>query len=244
MAEKKVALVTGANRGIGRETARQLGRLGVTVLVGARELAKGEAVAAELRGEGLDARAVKLDVVSESDRRAVAEMIEREFGRLDILVNNAGIMHASKSGNDTSRTSQEVLKETFETNLFAVVALTQALLPLLKKSAAGRVVNLSSLLGSQSLHATEGSPIRDSKHFAYDASKVALNAFTIHLAHELKETKIKVNSADPGWVKTDMGGANAQIEVDEGARTGVELAMLGEDGPTGGYFHLGKAVAW
>ena len=187
MAEKKVALVTGANRGIGRETARQLGRLGVTVLVGARELAKGEAVAAELRGEGMDARAVKLDVVSESDRRAVAEMIEREYGRLDILVNNAGIMHASKSGNDTSRTSQEVLKETFETNLFAVGALTQALLPLLKKSAAGRIVNLSSLLGSQSLHATEGSPIRDSaKHFAYDASKVALNAFTIHLAHELE----------------------------------------------------------
>jgi NAD(P)-dependent dehydrogenase (short-subunit alcohol dehydrogenase family) len=244
MAEKKIALITGANRGIGLETARQLGRLGMTVLVGSRELVKGEAAAAELRGEGLDARAVKLDVVSDADRRVAVEWIEKEFGRLDVLVNNAGIMHASKSGNDTSRTTQEVLKETFETNLFAVVALTQALLPLLRKSAAGRIVNLSSILGSNTLHATKGSDIYDAKHFAYDASKTALNSFTIHLAHELKGTKIKVNSAHPGWVKTEMGGEGAQMEIVDGAKTSVELATLSDDGPTGGYFHLGKPMAW
>ncbi len=241
---KKVALITGANRGIGLETARQLGRLGITVLLGAREPAKGEAAAAKLKAEGIDARAVKLDMQDAADFEAAAARIEREFGRLDILVNNAGIMHVSMNGNETSKTSREVLEETFGINLFGVVELTGTMLPLLKKSAAGRIVNVSSLLASQSLHATVGSETYDSKHFAYAASKVALNSFTIHLAHELKGTKIKVNSADPGWVKTDMGGPNAQLEIEVGARTSVELATLGEDGPTGGYFHLGKAVPW
>ena len=246
MAEtKKVALITGANKGIGLETARQLGVKGYLVLLGARDAAKGEAAAAELKAEGIDARAMKLDVVDAADIEAAAKRIEREFGLLDVLVNNAGVMlEEMLTGNRTSATEVKVVRETFETNLFAVVALTQAMLPLLRKSEAGRVVNLSSILGSLTLHATPGSPIYDAKTFAYDASKAALNSYTIHLAHELKETKIKVNSAHPGWVKTEMGGDGATMELVDGAKTSVELATLGEDGPTGGYFHMGKTLPW
>jgi NAD(P)-dependent dehydrogenase (short-subunit alcohol dehydrogenase family) len=240
----KVALITGANKGIGLETARQLGKLGVTILVGARDLAKGEEAAEVLRGTGVDARAVKLDVVSEADRVAVAKYIEKEFGRLDILINNAGVMLDGRTGNETSTTSEKILRETFETNFFAVVALTQKILPLLRKSEAGRIVNLSSVLASLTLHATKGSPIYDAKTFAYDASKAALNSFTIHLAHELSDTMIKVNSAHPGWVKTDMGGEGAQMEIVDGAKTSLQLATLPEDGPTGGYFHMGEALPW
>jgi NAD(P)-dependent dehydrogenase (short-subunit alcohol dehydrogenase family) len=241
---KKVALITGANKGIGLETARQLGKLGITVLVGARDQAKGEAAVAELKKDGVDARAVKLDVDSPSDYEAVRKLIERDYGRLDILVNNAGIMIDNRKGNETSKTSQDVLRKTFNTNFFAVVGLTQALLPLLKKSVGGRIVNLSSILGSNTLHATPGSFIYDAKTFAYDASKAALNSFTIHLAHELKDTKIKVNSAHPGWVKTEMGGEGAQLDVETGAKTSVELATLQDSGPNGVYVHLGKPLPW
>jgi NAD(P)-dependent dehydrogenase (short-subunit alcohol dehydrogenase family) len=241
----KVALITGANKGIGLETARQLGKLGVTVVVGSRDLGRGEEAAEVLRGAGVDARALKLDVVNEADRQAAAKYIEQEFGRLDILINNAGVMlDGMGGGNNTSTTTQRSLHETFETNFFAPVALTQTLLPLLRKSAAGRIVNLSSILGSNTLQATPGSPIYDAKTFAYDASKAALNSFTIHLAHELKDTKIKVNSAHPGWVKTDMGGEGAMMEIVDGAKTSVELATLSADGPTGGYFHMGKPLPW
>jgi NAD(P)-dependent dehydrogenase (short-subunit alcohol dehydrogenase family) len=240
----KIALITGANKGIGLETARQLGKLGVTILVAARDLGKGEEAAEVLRGVGVDARAIKLDVDSEADRAAAARLIEREFGRLDILINNAGVMLDARAGNETSTTSAKILHETFETNFFAVVALTQTMLPLLRKSEAGRIVNLSSILASLTLHAQKGSPIYDAKTFAYDTSKTALNSFTIHLAHELRGTKIKVNAAHPGWVKTEMGGEGAQMEIVDGAKTSVRLATLGEDGPTGGYFHMGEALPW
>jgi NAD(P)-dependent dehydrogenase (short-subunit alcohol dehydrogenase family) len=246
MSEKmeKVAFITGANKGIGLETARQLGKLGVTIVMGARDLAKGERAAAELKKDGVDARALKLDVANETDRTAVANLIEKEFGHLDILINNAGVMLDPRTGNATSTTPAAMLHETFETNFFAVVALTQTLLPLLRKSQAGRIVNLSSILASLTLHATEGSPVYNAKTFAYDASKSALNAFTIHLAHELRGTKIKVNSAHPGWVKTEMGGEGAQLEIADGAKTSVQLATLPEDGPTGGYFHMGEVLPW
>ena len=242
--QKKVALITGANRGIGLETARQLGKEGVTILAAARELSKSEAAVAELKKEGIDARPIKLDVDNPADYKAAAEKIEKEFGVLDILINNAGIMLDGRKGNETSTTSPEVLQKTFGTNFFAVVALTQTLLPLLKKSKAGRIVNLSSILGSNTLHATKGSFIYDAKTFAYDASKVALNSFTIHLAHELQGTKIKVNSAHPGWVKTEMGGEGAMLEIEDGAKTSVALATLPDDGPTGAYIHLGEALPW
>ena len=239
----KIALVTGANKGIGLETARQLHTNGVTVIIGSRDLGRGESAANSIGGGDL-VRAIKLDVSSEADRTEAARFIEKEFGRLDILVNNAGVLLDGRRGNGTSTTSMAMLRETFEVNFFAVVDLTQKLLPLIRKSEAGRIVNLSSILASLTYHATPGSPVYDSKTFAYDTSKAALNSFTIHLAHELRGTNIKVNSAHPGWVKTEMGGEGAQMEIEDGARTSVDLALLGPEGPTGGYFHLGETLPW
>jgi NAD(P)-dependent dehydrogenase (short-subunit alcohol dehydrogenase family) len=241
---KKIALITGANRGLGLETARQLGVQGITVLLAARDLAKAEEAVATLKKEGIDARAIKLDVDQPADYADVARTIEKDFGVLDILVNNAGIFLDNRGPNETSTTSEKVLRRTFDTNFFAVVSLTQALLPLLRKSKAGRIVNLSSILGSLTLHATKGSYVYEAKTFAYNASKAALNSFTIHLAHELADTKIKVNSAHPGWVKTEMGGEGAMLEIEDGVKTSVQLATLPEDGPTGGYFHMGEALPW
>jgi NAD(P)-dependent dehydrogenase (short-subunit alcohol dehydrogenase family) len=240
----KVALITGANKGIGFETARQLGALGITVLVGSRDGKRGEAAADQLRAQGIDARALKLDVLDPNDVKAAVQTIAREFGRLDILVNNAGISAESMVGNSTLTTTEDILSRTFKTNFFAVVELTQALLPLLKKSTAGRIVNVSSILGSLKMQATEGSPTYATKMFAYNSSKTALNAFTIHLAHALKDAKIKVNSAHPGWVKTELGGEGAMMEIVDGAKTSVRLATLPDDGPTGGYFHLNEALPW
>jgi NAD(P)-dependent dehydrogenase (short-subunit alcohol dehydrogenase family) len=241
---KKVALISGANKGIGFETARQLGQQGITVILGARDLAKGEAAAAALKKEGIDARAVKLDVVNPADVKAVADKIEKDFGHLDILVNNAGVNFEELGGNSTLTTSDDTLRKTFDTNFFAVITVTKAFIPLLEKSDAGRIVNVSSILGSLSLHATEGSPIYEAKVFAYNTSKVALNAFTIHLAHALKGTKIKVNSAHPGWVKTDMGTDAAPMELVDGAKTEVALATIGADGPNGGFVHMGETISW
>ncbi|HTH54255.1 MAG TPA: SDR family oxidoreductase [Edaphobacter sp.] len=242
--EKKIALISGANKGIGFETARQLGKQGITILLGARDLAKGQAAAEQLKKEGVDARAVKLDVVKPDDVKAATESVANEFGKLDILINNAGVMLEPIGGNTTTTVSEETLRDTFETNFFSAVSMTNAFLPLLKKSDAGRIVNVSSILGSLALHAAEGSPIYEAKALAYDASKAALNAYTIHLAHDLKGTKIKVNSAHPGWVKTDMGTDAAPMEIVDGAKTEVQLATLGADGPTGGFFHLGEAISW
>lgn len=241
---KKVALITGANKGLGFEMARQLGQAGVTVIVAARDAARGEAAAAKLRGEGIDAQFLRLDVTHPEDHRAAAAFLEEKFGHLDILINNAGIAVENLFGSKASATTPDALRRTFETNFFAPVALTQTLLPLLRKSPAGRIVNMSSILGSQTLHADPSSPIYDAKSLAYDSSKAALNSFTIHLAHELKDTNLKINSAHPGWVKTDMGTDAAPMEIPEGAKTGVALALLGDDGPSGGYFHLGKPLPW
>ncbi len=243
--QKKVALITGANKGLGLETARQLAAQGIIVLLGARNAERGEAAAAPLKTEGLDVRAVKLDVDDRADHAAVAALIEKDFGKLDILINNAGVMLDGELGaNTTLKVSEENVRKTFDTNFFAVVALTKTLLPLLRKSNSGRIVNLSSILGSLTLHATKGSPIYDGKVFAYDTSKVALNSYTVHLAHALQDTRIKVNSAHPGWVKTDMGTDAAPMNVVEGSKTGVWLATLPEDGPTGGFFHMQDRLPW
>ena len=241
---QKVALITGANKGLGLEMARQLGQAGITVVMAARDPQKGEAAAESLRSQGIDARFLKLDVTDRQDHAAAAAFLEQNFGRLDILINNAGISLEPLGTGRASVTTDDVLQRTFDTNFFAPVALTRVLLPLLRKSEAARIVNMSSILGSQTLHADPNSVIRDFKSLSYDASKAALNSFTIHLAHELKDTGIKVNSAHPGWVKTDMGTDAAPMELEEGGKTGVTLALLGEDGPTGGYFHLGKRVPW
>ena len=239
--EKKIALITGANRGIGFETARQLGQKSVSIIVGARTLKAAEEASSKLKAEGIDAYPVQLDVTSSTDRKAATKWVLEKFGKLDILINNAGI---GVFDNKTIETSDETLRSTFDTNLFSVVALTREMLPLLKKSAAGRIVNLSSILGSLTLHADPNSPIAKSKSFAYDASKTALNAFTVHLAAELSGTNIKVNSAHPGWVKTAMGGEAAPMEIPDGAKTSVELALIGADGPNGRYIHLGKEIPW
>ena len=243
--EKKVALVTGANRGIGLETARQLGRENVTVAVAARSLAAATVTAATLQAEGLDVFPVQLDVTKAADRQAAAQTIKDKFGKLDILINNAGV--GSDDGLFTAKTietTEEELQKIFGTNLFSVVAVTREFLPLLKKSKAGRIVNLSSILGSLTLQADPRSPIASIKTFAYDASKSALNAFTVHLAAELKDTNIKVNSAHPGWVKTEIGTDQAPMETPEGAKTSVQLALIGADGPNGRFIHMGQELPW
>ncbi len=247
----RVAFITGANKGIGLETARGLGALGVAVVIGSRDESRGVAAADMLRSEGIiTVESVKFDATKREDHDAIARVLANRYGKLDILVNNAGVMLDSVSFegeggfNTTSTVTPDTLLETFETNFFAVVALTQKLLPLIRKSKAGRIVNLSSILGSLTLHADPSSPIYPMKAFAYDVSKTALNAFTIHLAHELRSTSIKVNSAHPGWVKTDMGGSAAPMELSEGGKTSVQLATLPDDGPTGGFFHLGEPLPW
>ena len=245
MSEAKVALITGANKGLGLETGRQLGKLGYVVLLGSRDALKGEVAARQLRDDGVDARVVKLEVTKQVDIDAAAAQIESEFGKLDVLVNNAGVMiEKGWTKNTTSETTMENLRTTFDANVFAAFSVTKAMLPLLRKSEAGRIVNVSSILGSISLQATKGSPTYGTKLFAYNASKAALNMLTISLAHELRNTRIKVNSAHPGWVKTDLGGSAAPMSVVDGAKTEVELATLGDDGPTGGFFHAGKEIAW
>lgn len=241
--QKKIAFVTGANRGIGFETAQQLAEAGVHVVIGAREASAGKAAAKKLQEQKLSADAIVFDVTNNEHHHTAARYFAETYGRLDILVNNAGIM-IDERGAPTSKTSIETLRKTFDTNFFAQVMLTHTLLPLLKKSEAGRIVNLSSILGSLTEHSDPKSPIYNGKVFAYDASKTALNAFTVHLAYELKDTKIKVNSAHPGWVKTEMGGDEAPLELTDGAKTSVELALLPADGPTGGFFHMGERLGW
>lgn len=242
---KKIALVTGANRGIGFETAKQLGKKGMTVLVGARDMNKANEAAQQLSEEEIEAKGVQLDVTNYDDIKSLVAQIEKDYGHLDVLVNNAGLIQGeSFQGDSTQTVSGNDLRETFNTNFFGVVDLTQALLPLIKKSEAGRIVNLSSVLASLSLHSDEQSPIYGSRSMAYNASKTALNQFTIHLAASLKNTNIKVNSAHPGWVKTELGGDAAPMSVRVGAKTSVDLATLDDDGPSGKYMHLGKELPW
>lgn len=240
----KIALITGGNRGIGFETARQLALQGVHVILGSREGSKGVAAALRLQGQGLAAEGLELSVTNSASIAAAVKQVEKRHGRVDILINNAGIV-AGSAGALPSEQGVDVWRKIFETNLFGLVEVTNAFLPLVKKSTAGRIVNLSSILGSIGIHATPGSPIYDFKSVpAYSASKAAVNAWTVHLAYELKDTNIKVNAAHPGYVKTDMNHGGGDIEVTEGAKTSVELALLDEKGPTGSFFHLGQVLPW
>jgi len=243
--QSKIAFISGGNRGIGYETARKLGEAGIAVVIGVRDLAKGEAAVKQLMTEGIQAEAVHYDAADPQAAEAVYRFFDQKYGKLDILINNAGVLHEALIGNNDSETvSQKVLSETFQTNLFAVVELTQRLLPLIRKSPAGRIVNLSSILASQTLHSMDNSPIDPAKGFAYNASKTALNVFTIHLAHELRGTNVKVNSAHPGWVKTALGGPHAPMEVADSWKTSVRLATLDQNGPAGGFFHEGDVLPW
>ena len=248
MAEK-IAFITGGNRGIGFQTALDLGSLPeIKVIIGSRLIAQGQEAVSKLRSAGVQAGLLEFDVVNPAHHKAAHDYFQTKYGRLDILVNNAGVAAGKFPGtgpeHNAADVPMETLRRVFDTNFFAQVAVTEALLPLIRKSAAGRIVNLSSILGSLTFHADPKSPIYHAKSFAYDASKSALNAFTIHLAYELRNTKIKVNSAHPGWVKTDMGGDQATMDLTDGSKTSVILATLPDDGPTGGYFHMGKSLPW
>ena len=241
----KIAFITGGNRGIGFETAKALGAQGINLIIGCRDLVKGQDAVEKLQGMGFKAEAIAYDANNDKSPDTVYSFIEKKYGELDILINNAGMITEELIGkNSSSFVSQAVMKQTFNTNLFAVVELTQKLLPLLMKSVAGRIVNLSSIVGSLTLQSMENSPIDPAKAFAYNASKTALNAYTIHLAHELKNTNIKVNSAHPGWVKTELGGPHAPMEIADSYKTSLRLATLDSHGPTGGFFHEGDVLPW
>ena len=245
MENQKVALITGSNRGLGFETAKQLGEKGITVILTAREQNVADEAAAKLTKIGIKAYGIKLDITSEPERSAAAKFIQEKFGKLDILINNAGVgPKGDFFVNKAVETDEDEFQYVFGTNVFGPVYLTNDLLPLLKASGAARIVNLSSRLGSLGTHAIPNGPFETVKRLSYNASKTALNAVTIHLAAELKAFGIKVNSADPGHAKTDMGGPNAPMEISEGVRTSVELALIGEDGPTGKFIHLGEEIPW
>ncbi len=236
MLSKSVALITGANRGLGLEIARQLGQKGSTVLIAARDFAKAEDAAAGLRTENLDARAVELDVTNSEHITSIAKWIEQEYGKLDILINNAGVSL------DRLGRNIDTLRKTFDVNVFAVYELTEALLPLLKASPNGRIVNQSSILGS--ITSVLANSERLGNLPAYSSSKTALNMLTVTWSIALKDTNVKVNATHPGWVRTDMGTEKADLSIPEGAKTAVWLATLPADGPTGGYFHKDQVLPW
>lgn len=246
MANQKIALITGENRGIGFETARQLAKQGIKVLLGARSEEKGLEAESTLKNEGLDVEYIKLDVDDPKTHESAAKFVDATYGKLDILINNAGIfLNEFDNGSPipASKTSSDVFRKTFDTNFFNTVELTQRFLPLVKKSDAGRIVFLSSGLGSLGLHSDPNSEIFNYKVPAYNISKTALNGYAVHLAHELRDTPIKVNAAHPGSVVTDMN-ANGQIPVEEGAKTSVALATLPADGYTGRFVYLGQELPW
>lgn len=228
-----VALVTGANRGIGLEVCRQLARHGFVVLLGSRTLAKGVSAAQQVQREGLDVRPLHLDVTDPASIEAARVAVETEFGRLDVLVNNAAI-HYDTWQHATSANLATV-QEALATNLYGAWRMSQAFLPLLRRSAHGRIVNVSSEAGSLTSMGG-GTP-------AYSVSKAALNALTRMLAAELHSSRILVNAVCPGWVATDMGGAGGR-PIPDGAASVVWAALLPDDGPTGGFFRNGKPLNW
>ena len=242
---ERVAFISGANRGIGFETTKKLAETGVKVILGSRDLNKGKDAVNKLSALGLETDLLQYDAFDQDAPQKVYDYILEKYKKLDILINNAGVL---LTGNlfvtNSSTVSDKDLKDTFQTNFFSVVSLTQKLLPLIKKSDAGRIVNVSTILSSLTLHSAKDSPITPAKEIAYNASKSALNAFTIHLAIELKDTNIKVNSGHPGWVKTELGGPNAPVEVEDSYKTSLRLATLEDDGPGGGLFHENETIPW
>jgi len=232
MTEQPVALITGGNRGLGRETARQLAAQGYRVLLGSRNLEAGRAIASEL---GKSVEALELDVTSSEQTARLKGVVER-LGRLDALVNNAGITGSSSYRTSILDLDLADLEHVLDVNVAGALRVSSAVVPLMRAHGRGCVVNVSSGMGQLS-DMGQGAP-------AYRLSKTALNAFTRVLSQELSETRIRVNAVCPGWVRTDLGGANASLSVEEGVRGIVWAATLGEDGPTGGFFRHGKPIAW
>jgi NAD(P)-dependent dehydrogenase (short-subunit alcohol dehydrogenase family) len=237
MTTKRIALVTGANKGIGREIARQLGQKGFTVWLGCRDEGRGRKATEELRAEGIDAHLVLLDITDDASVVAGVDHLARHSPHLDVLVNNVGI----GSGLATKASDEKVddIRAQFETNVFGTIRATQAFLPLVRKATDARIVMMSSGLGSIALTADMKSPTWNLAAMGYSASKTALNMFTVKLAKELLSEGIKVNAACPGSVATDMGGPGAPRTVEQGAAIAIRLATLDWMGPTGGFFHDG-----
>jgi len=232
--DKKVAVVTGGNRGIGLEIGRQLADRGLRVLLAARDRARGEKAAAALRGAGLDVDFHRLDVTDQTSVRRLVKDVADRVGRADVLVNNAAIYvdrHVSAVEVDLA-----LVRQTMETNFYGPLRLCQLFAPLMQRHGYGRIVNVSSRMGS--LHHMGSGAL------AYRTSKTALNTLTRVLAADLRGTNILVNSVDPGWVRTEMGGAHAPRSVEEGADTAVWLATLPNDGPTGGFFRDRQPAQW
>ena len=238
----KIALVTGATRGIGLETVRQLATSGVHTLLAGRDRAKAIDAAQKLQAEGLPVEPLELTVTDAGSIAAAVSVVTDKHGRLDILVNNAGIIRDDFEKKPSEQTLDS-WRDTFDTNVFGLVATTQAFLPLLRKSPAGRIVNVSSLLGSLALQSDPASPIYEAKVPAYNRSKTAVNAWTVHLAHELRATGIKVNAVHPGSVKTEMN-SSGDMEVTDGARSSVQMALLNDAGPSGAFVHLSEVLPW
>lgn len=240
----KIALITGANKGIGLETARQLARdHGFTVLVGARDAERGQEAVSELKNAGLDARLLLIDPTDAASIAAAAAQVEADFGQLDVLINNAGTIVESDHENAPAQLPTSALRETFELNVFALHEVTRAFWPLLEKSEAARLVNVSSALGSLAMHADFAGPLKDVKILAYDSSKAAVNMMTIHYAWQWRDTPHRANAIHPGSVKTDLN-PGGDLSLEEGAKSSVELATIPDDGPNGTFTHLGKTLPW
>jgi NAD(P)-dependent dehydrogenase (short-subunit alcohol dehydrogenase family) len=230
----KIALITGANKGIGFETARQLGALDMTVLLGARDAERGRAAEQALRDDGADARFVRLDVTDSKSSWQAAEWIDAEYGRLDVLVNNAGTATVARQGFPPSQTSLEDMRAVYEVNVFGVVAVTNAMLPLLRRAPAARIVNVSSEVGSITAEGDPAHPLGQMPaSVQYPSSKAALNMITVMYAKELRDTPIKVNSANPGFTATDFNNHRGFRSAAEGAEPSVYLATLPDEGPSG-----------
>jgi NAD(P)-dependent dehydrogenase (short-subunit alcohol dehydrogenase family) len=241
MSEQTIALVTGANKGIGYEIAAGLGRLGVSVGVGARDDGRREAAVAKLRAEGIDAFGVPLDVTDETSVAAAADLVEGRAGRLDVLVNNAAVTGGMPQSPTT--VDPATVRTVVETNVLGVVRVTNAMLPLLRRAASPRIVNMSSTVGSltrQSVPGAETGPIS----VAYAPSKTFLNAVTVQYAKELRDTNILVNAGCPGFCATDLNGFRGVRTPEQGAQIAIRLATLPDDGPTGGFFDDDGAIPW
>lgn len=239
----RVALITGANKGIGFAVARGLGGLGYEVLVGARNAERGQAATHALRREGLIAHLIEIDITKEPDIRRARAWIDNMFGRLDVLVNNAAVkfeFHPSPP----SDASLSMVRQTFETNVFGSMAVIQTMLPLLRKAKMGRIVNVSSGLGSLGLATTTGTKYQDKPLLGYNVAKAAVNSMTVQFANELRETAIKVNAVDPGYTNTDMTLRSGSRTAEAAAAVVIRFATLPDDGPTGGFFDEDGALPW
>ena len=238
----RIALVTGANKGIGLEIARQLAETGITVIIGARNTDRAKTALDELKSIGGAVDSVQIDVTHEASIAEAARQIETRYGRLDILVNNAGIVDATDGPPSTS--SIAAVRRILETNFIGTLAITQAMLPLLRKSAAARIVNLSSALGSLAVNSDPSSPFYSARLIGYNASKAAVNMLTAQLCAELSDTSVVVNSVSPGYVKTDLTGHTGFMTPEEGATLPVKFALLGDDAVSGHFVGPDGETPW